>query len=463
MENLNYKSETIERKYLKNMQKNQFFKAKSNHLDLKKDFIELIDKELKDREIKIKREIEELFFKPIIVSIDHMDIYTFTCDAPARALLKGIVQHTGYYACERCTMKGTSIRGRIVYDRTEKSTLRSNDIFMLIGYAEKDEIGKSHQLAPSPIRRLNIKMINDFNLDYMHMVCLGVVRRMLYYFKGLIGRLSQGRLNEITSRLLSFKGKLPSEFAKQPRSLNELDRWKATELRSFLLYTGPVALKGILSSSYYEHFLSVSLSMRILCDDNEMKRNFLLESAKELLNYFVYNSKECYGDTFCVYNVHGLIHIADDVEYFKESLQATSAFAFENYLQELKRFVRSRHNPVAQIMKRLGELEGLSREQKSLQLKASDNIRDSCFLVESGIVIIQSKLHNGDFVCDFFIKYFLKTFLVHLSHLSNLIFYVKGHIQLRHIINRQADFIRKCVYLPHKSGHVVLPVLNDIN
>ena len=31
------------------------------------------DKELKDREVKIKREIEELFFKLIIVSIDDMD------------------------------------------------------------------------------------------------------------------------------------------------------------------------------------------------------------------------------------------------------------------------------------------------------------------------------------------------------------------------------------------------------
>ena len=137
-------------------------------------------------------------------------IYTFTCDAPARALLKRIVQHTGYCACERCTMKGISIKGRIVYDRIEESTLRSNDTFMSMEYAEKDEIGKSHQLAPSPLRRLNINMINDFNLDYMLMVCLGVVRRMLYYFKGHFkivfnGQLSQSSLNEITSCLLSFK------------------------------------------------------------------------------------------------------------------------------------------------------------------------------------------------------------------------------------------------------------------
>ena len=63
-----------------------------------------------------------------------------------------------------------------------------------------------------------------------------------------------------------------------------------------------------------------------------MKCNISLESAKDILNYF-FNSKECCGDTFCVYHVHGLILIANDVEYFKKSLQAISAFAFENYLQ----------------------------------------------------------------------------------------------------------------------------------
>ena len=168
-------------------------------------------------------EMEKLLSEPLVVSGSsyELSIYTFTCDTPARALLKEIVQHTGYYACERCAMKGTSIRGRIVYDRIEKSTLRSNDTFMSMGYAEKDEIGKSHQLAPSPIRRLNINMINGFNLDYMNMVYLGVVRRIQYYFKGHFksvfnGRLLQSSLNEITSRLLSFKAKLPSEFARSP-------------------------------------------------------------------------------------------------------------------------------------------------------------------------------------------------------------------------------------------------------
>ena len=55
------------------MQRNQFLKIKNSLLELEKGFKELKDSKLKDREVKIKREIEVLFFKPIIVSIDDMD------------------------------------------------------------------------------------------------------------------------------------------------------------------------------------------------------------------------------------------------------------------------------------------------------------------------------------------------------------------------------------------------------
>ena len=54
------------------MQRYRFLKVKNSLLELKKYFIELKGGELKDRDIEIKREVEELFFKPIIVSIDDM-------------------------------------------------------------------------------------------------------------------------------------------------------------------------------------------------------------------------------------------------------------------------------------------------------------------------------------------------------------------------------------------------------
>ena len=60
-ENPNYKNENIEGKYLNNIEKKQFLKVKNSILVLEKDFTGLKDRELKDREVKIKREIEELF------------------------------------------------------------------------------------------------------------------------------------------------------------------------------------------------------------------------------------------------------------------------------------------------------------------------------------------------------------------------------------------------------------------
>ena len=69
MENLNYKNESIEKKYLKTMRKNpNFLKVKNSLLELENFFSELKDRELKDREVKNKIEIE-LFFKPIIIFI----------------------------------------------------------------------------------------------------------------------------------------------------------------------------------------------------------------------------------------------------------------------------------------------------------------------------------------------------------------------------------------------------------
>ena len=55
------------------MRKNQFLKVKNSPLELQEDLIELKDRELNDREVKINKEIENLFFKPIIVFIDDMD------------------------------------------------------------------------------------------------------------------------------------------------------------------------------------------------------------------------------------------------------------------------------------------------------------------------------------------------------------------------------------------------------
>ena len=48
-------------------------KTVNSRLVLEKHFKELTDRDLKGREMETRREIEQLFFKPCIVSIDDMD------------------------------------------------------------------------------------------------------------------------------------------------------------------------------------------------------------------------------------------------------------------------------------------------------------------------------------------------------------------------------------------------------
>ena len=82
----------------------------------------------------------------------------------------------------------------------------------------------------SPLANIaEINLISTFVLDYMHLACLGLVRRILNFLKkGPVSKIPAFQLREISDKLIMLNGKMPSEFASQPRSLQELDRWKAT-------------------------------------------------------------------------------------------------------------------------------------------------------------------------------------------------------------------------------------------
>ena len=181
----------------------------------------------------------------------------FLCDAPAGSFLKGIISHTWHNPFERCCVPGR-FKGRVVFNDEIEYPKRNEEIFKQFGYSD-------HQNTVSPLTEKGIDVINLFPLDYMHLVCLGAVRRILNYLKtGPDRKISANQINEISSLLLSLNVYLPNEISRQPRSLKELDRWKATEFRQFLLYTGPTVLQDIIPDNAYEHFLPLSITLTIL-------------------------------------------------------------------------------------------------------------------------------------------------------------------------------------------------------
>ena len=136
----------------------------------------------------------------------------------------------------------------------------------------------------------------------MYLVSLGVMKRVLLFMKeGPIqsaARLSQKQVKEISFKRENVTGTLPSEFACQPRSLEELKRWKATEFRQFLLYTGPVLLKGVINDNIYIHFLAFSVAISIFLNKDKIKDPTNISYAKDLLIFFVQKAPEFYGKKF---------------------------------------------------------------------------------------------------------------------------------------------------------------------
>ena len=127
---------------------------------------------------------------------------------------------------------------------------------------------------------------------------------------------------------------LPREFARKQKSFMEYRRWKANEFRLFLLYVGPVVLKGEIAEKSYQNFMLLLHSnffvvLKALCD-----------FVKCLLLAFVDHFEKLLGNSNLVYNVHALIHLVNDVKKFG-SLVDFSSFPYECFLYKLKRLIWS--------------------------------------------------------------------------------------------------------------------------
>ena len=103
----------------------------------------------------------------------------FCCDAPARSSLKKIVSHCGYKSCERCTVTGVYDAGsRHICLLETNCPLRSDLDFRL----QKDA---RHHIGTSFLTNFGVSMVTRFTLDYMHLGCLGAMKRLLSWWKGV--------------------------------------------------------------------------------------------------------------------------------------------------------------------------------------------------------------------------------------------------------------------------------------
>ena len=280
--------------------------------------------------------------------IVQVKITCFVCDAPARAFVKQTKSHNAYYGCERCTQRGVW-HSKVTYPDCY-ATLRTDESFN----ARSD--ANHHGLTPSPLQELSIGLVSQFVLDPMHLVYLGVTKKLLWlWMKGPLSnkcRIGSVQIKSISDMLVRFYCYIPREFGRKCRSLHEVERWKATEYRQFLLYSGIVALHKHLPKAFYMHFLLLYVAIFFISSGIHYKTHS--DYASKLLVEFVNEFHSFYGKDMVVYNVHCLIHLVMDVEKYGP-LDTFSAFSFESFLGQLKKIIRKPNQPLPQIVRRVAE------------------------------------------------------------------------------------------------------------
>ena len=390
-----------------------------------------------------------------------IQIRAFIADAPAKSFIKQVKQHGGYYACTHCTVKGSYNKElKSMSYCQENACLRTDATF-------RNREQPQHHTGSSPLEQLDIDMVMSFPFDYMHLVLLGVMRKLLnIWLNKLPFKISSNAKKRMNDGLLNSKHFLPLEFHRKPRALHHIDRWKATEFRTFLLYLGCLFLKDNISENLYEHFMMLVCSIRVLCNPEMITDSELISYARKLVVCFVKRFRILYKNCSTPFNVHGLIHIADDVKKFG-TLDSFSAFPFETFLGVLKSKLHSGYKPLSQICRRFSEIGQVVHKSKPKTVKnelifvndktiVPGKFRDSCVLLHDHSVCLVMAVNGIKVTLK---KFYKKSSLFTKPCNSSVMEIYKVEKNTKIIDGTVSDIKCKCFLHPIKSSYAIIPLL----
>lgn len=292
-----------------------------------------------------------------------METGNFCADTPARIFILGTKYFTGYFGCGRCNTEGEYIENRICFPEID-AVLRTDETFQIKTHEEFHK-------RTSILESLNIKCISQVPLDTMHLLYQGVVKKMLsIILKGpLKFRLSTQQQRIINEKLNVAKQTQPKEFSRRIRPISEFSLFKATELRTFLLYTGMVVFNGTIPKEMYDHFITLCVAIRLLSH----KTHFKLKNttAEKMLCDYVLQYGSVFEEYLISFNIHNLIHLAKEVLMQNAPCDSFGCWKFESYNVTLKQFGKKQNCYLQQAYKRTIEVYESARMIQKIKSKCS--------------------------------------------------------------------------------------------
>lgn len=315
-----------------------------------------------------------------------------------------------------------------------------------------------HKSVQSTLERFDYRMVSQFPLDAMHLVDLGVGKQV---FKSFILQVTAGSRRKCDERTLSelyctYSKNTPSEFSRKPRSLDEVPRFKATEFRQFVLYTGVVFLKDFLSHRAYCHFLCLSLGYRLL-----FSKVPVLTVAQDLLEMFVSRFTQFYKDSSLSYNVHSLLHLVEDVE-LHGPVDNFSAYKFENCIRILGNLIRKTSAELQQVYNRIHEYNYCNRKigpKSERRVKIDSTVRNGFLLLANNKFVRVLSVRDNNFIVREFLepKCFLPSPFDTLNF--NIVSVDKSIISQEEYQISREEVVSKLYCLPYQNNLVLIPML----
>ncbi|KAK3914307.1 Glutamate decarboxylase 2 [Frankliniella fusca] len=171
------------------------------------------------------------------------------CDAPAKSFVLNTKGHNSYNGYSKCTVKGNYIDHTMSFPCLD-APLRSDESFKA---REQTHHHNGHTFNDIPY----FGPVSNVPLDSLHLTLLGVVRKTMYAWMSgpYKNRLSKRLIQEVSDLFILLSAWTPSEFARRPRSLKYIKRFKATKYRQILLYTVIVAFSRSIREDLFDHFV----------------------------------------------------------------------------------------------------------------------------------------------------------------------------------------------------------------
>lgn len=291
-------------------------------------------------------------------------------DLPAKAAVLNMKQFNGEFGCSTCLNPGIYQNRSRIY-MPQKFSLRTQRGIQSCA-ASAVSIGESvNGIKGYSVLSSIVDVVDSVPVDYMHAVLEGVTRWLLHRWfdsKHHGEAFYLGRYLKAIDQAL-IKQCPPNEISRAPRAIElHLNYWKASELRSWLLYYSLPLLLQYLPSLYFHHFALLVCAMHILLQDTLTE--IAISAAEQALTDFLNLLPTLYGDNSCTANAHSLSHIPKYVRMWGP-LWTHSAFGFENKNGHIKNMFHSKSSITDQLTFAADVIQTLNLVQTQLEDKES--------------------------------------------------------------------------------------------